>query len=225
MNYFFFGLSFVLAVVDWIAVAQAWKKLEYFAKPAMMVALLAFMFQNGGLSEGAVWFTLGLAFSLAGDVFLMLPKEQFIAGLVAFLIAHVAYIIGLRPSLSLGLPSLLIALGLALLVALTAIQIYRRIAAGLKAGGKSSLRGPVLIYTVVISVMLFSAMLTLLSDDWFSVHALTVCVGAALFFLSDAILAWNKFVRPIRYGRLMNMSSYHLGQLLIALGAALHFLV
>ena len=81
-----------------------------------------------------------------------------------------------------------------------------------------------LIYTIVISVMLFSAMLTLLGDKWFSIHALTVCAGAALFFLSDAILAWNKFVSPIRYGRLMNMASYHLGQLLIALGAALHFL-
>lgn len=225
MNYFFFGLSFVLAVVDWIAVARGWKKLEYFAKPAMMVALLAFMIQNGGSSGEALWFTLGLAFSLAGDVFLMLPKEQFIAGLVAFLIAHVAYIIGLRPSLGLPQASLLIALGLALLVALTAVQIYRRIAAGLKASGKTSLRGPVLIYTIVISLMLFSAMLTLLNNTWFSLHALSVCIGAALFFLSDAILAWNKFVSPIRYGRLMNMSSYHLGQLLIALGAALHFMV
>jgi uncharacterized membrane protein YhhN len=80
------------------------------------------------------------------------------------------------------------------------------------------------VYTIVISVMLFSAMLTLLGEKWISTQALTVCAGAALFFLSDAILAWNKFVSPIRYGRLMNMVSYHLGQLLIALGAAQHFL-
>jgi len=189
-----------------------------------MVALLAFVVQNGGLSGGMIWFTLGLIFSLAGDIFLMLPKEQFIAGLVSFLLAHVAYIIGLTPRLPQDLPLLLIAISLAILVALAASQIYRRIAAGLKASGKTSLRGPVLVYTIVISVMLFSAMLTLLGDKWFSIHALIVCAGAALFFLSDAILAWNKFVSPIRYGRLMNMISYHLGQLLIALGAALHFL-
>lgn len=224
MNYFFFGLAFLLAILDWIAVARAWKKLEYFAKPATMVALLAFVIQNGGLSGGMMWFTLGLAFSLAGDIFLMLPKEQFIAGLISFLLAHVAYIIGLSPRLPPGLPSLLIALGLAVLVALTAGQIYRRIAAGLRASGKLSLRGPVLIYSIVISVMLFSAMLTLLSGNWFSTHAIAVCAGAALFFLSDTILAWNKFVSPMRYGRLMNMATYHLGQLLIALGAALHFL-
>lgn len=224
MNYVFFALSFGLAVLDWIAVSRAWKKLEYIAKPAMMVALIAFVIYNGGLSGGMRWFALGLAFSLAGDIFLMLPKEQFIAGLVSFLLAHVAYIIGLNPRLSPELPVLLIALGLAAVVALTASQVYRRISAGLRASGKTSLLAPVLIYTLVISVMLLSAMLTLLSNNWFSVHAITVCVGAALFFLSDAILAWNKFVSPLRYGRLMNMSSYHLGQLLIALGAALHFL-
>ena len=224
MNYFFFGLAFFLAVLDWIAVARGWKKLEYFAKPATMVALLAFVIQNGGLSEGMVWFTLGLFLSLAGDVFLMLPKEQFIAGLVSFLLAHVAYIIGLNPRLPQDLPLLLIAISLAIFVTLAAVQIYRRIAAGLQANGQTRLRGPVLVYTIVISVMLFSAMLTLLGDKWFAIHALTVCAGAALFFLSDAILAWNKFVSPIRYGRLMNMASYHLGQLLIALGATLHFL-
>ena len=224
MNYLFFGIAFFLAVLDWIAVARGWKKLEYLAKPATMVALLAFVIQNGGLSGGMIWFTLGLIFSLAGDVFLMLPKEQFIAGLISFLLAHVAYIIGLAPRLPRDVPSLLIAISLAVFLALAAVQIYRRIAAGLQASGNANLRGPVLVYTIVISVMLFSAMLTLLGDEWFSTEALTVCAGAALFFLSDAILAWNKFVSPIRNGRLMNMVSYHLGQLLIALGAAQHFL-
>lgn len=224
MNYVFFALSFVLAVVDWVAVSRGLKRLEYFAKPAMMVALLAFMIQNGGLSQGVMWFTLGLAFSLAGDVFLMLPKEQFIAGLVSFLLAHLAYIVGLNPRLSMAPPVFWIALGLAVVVGLTAGQIYLRISAGLRAGGKAGLQTPVLIYTMVISVMLLSAILTLLSNRWFPLHAITVCVGAALFFLSDTILAWNKFVSPIRNGRLMNMSTYHLGQLLIALGAALHFL-
>jgi uncharacterized membrane protein YhhN len=123
MYYFFFGLAFVLAVLDWIAVARGWKKLEYFAKPATMVALLAFVVQNGGLGGGMIWFTLGLIFSLAGDVFLMLPKEQFIAGLVSFLLAHVAYIIGLAPRLPRDLPLLLIAISLAIFLALAAAQI------------------------------------------------------------------------------------------------------
>lgn len=223
MSYTFFGLAFVLAVLDWVAVAGGWKKLEYLVKPATMAALLAFMIQNGGLAGGLLWFTLGLAFSLAGVVFLMLPKDRFIAGLVAFLLAHVAYIIGFKPRLPSEPTALLITLGLAAIVALVSTQIYRRIAAGLRAKGKQRLQAPVLVYTLVISVMLVCAMLTLLSNRWYPLHALAVSLGAALFYLSDTVLAWNRFVRPFRYGRLINTSTYHLGQLLIALGATLHF--
>jgi uncharacterized membrane protein YhhN len=96
---------------------RGWKNLEYFAKPATMVALLAFVILNGGLSGGMIWFAIGLLFSLAGDVFLMLPKEQFIAGLVSFLLAHIAYIIGLAPRLPGNLPALLIAISLAIFIA------------------------------------------------------------------------------------------------------------
>src|SRR5215203_1018502 len=35
----------------------------------------------------------GLICSLAGDVFLMLPGDQFLPGLVSFLLAHVCYLI------------------------------------------------------------------------------------------------------------------------------------
>jgi uncharacterized membrane protein YhhN len=228
MNYNFFYLAFALAVLDWVAVAKAWKGVEYFAKPATMLALLAFVGMNGGFNPaqagGMVWFSLGLLFSLAGDVFLMLPKEQFIAGLISFLLAHVMYVIGFAPLQPLDTPQIFIAAVIALLVAAAGVTIYRRVAAGLLASGKGGLRMPVMIYTIVISVMLVSASLTLLLPNWAITSALAVTAGAALFFLSDAILAWNKFVAPLRYGRLANMSSYHLGQLLIALGAALHFL-
>ena len=40
------------------------------------------------------WFVAALVFSLAGDVLLMLPREQFVAGLAAFLVAHLCYIVG-----------------------------------------------------------------------------------------------------------------------------------
>ena len=35
----------------------------------------------------------GLVCSLAGDVFLMLPEERFVEGLVSFLLAHIAYVV------------------------------------------------------------------------------------------------------------------------------------
>jgi len=44
-----------------------------------------------------------------------------------------------------------------------------------------------------------------------------------LFFISETFNAWIRFVNPLPYGRLRVMVTYHLGQILIALGALLHF--
>jgi uncharacterized membrane protein YhhN len=47
--------------------------------------------------------------------------------------------------------------------------------------------------------------------------------GAILFFVSDALLGWNKFVRQLRYGNIQVIITYHLGQAFIVLGVAVHF--
>lgn len=214
-------IALLLACADWLAVARGWTRLGYFTKPAVMVALLAWLGQTGGLSGQLIWFAAGLLLSMLGDIFLMLPREQFIAGLIAFLLAHLAYLAGFNA----GLPPMeLTGLVLALLVGLTAAQIYRRILAGLKASGKLSYKYPILIYSTVISLMLLSALLTLVRPEWRATPALLASAGALLFFLSDTFLAWNKFVAPLPAGRLRVRVTYHLGQALILLGAVLHFL-
>jgi len=221
MDYFFLWIALIIAIVEWIAVARNWRVVEYFAKPAVMVTLLVWLGQISGFRGYLIWFALGLAFSLAGDVFLMLPMERFIAGLLSFLLGHLAYLVGFNSTFPpINLPTLL----LAILVAGTSLQIYRRIANSLKSSGNEHLRIPVLIYSIVISLMLLSALLTLVRQDWQPVQALAVSSGAMLFFLSDTLLAWNKFVAPLPNGRVLVMITYHMGQLLIALGAANHFL-
>ena len=220
MSFAFLGVALIIAVVNWIAVIKSWKPLDYFTKPAVMLALLVWLWTNDGFMGPLIWFSLGLIFSLAGDVFLMLPREQFIAGLVSFLLAHVAYIIGfsLTPP-PINLPGLI----LALVILLTAFQIFRRIAAGLDSTNNSDLKLPVMVYTIVISLMLLSALLTFLRPEWNFLPSILVSFGAMLFFLSDTFLAWNKFVAPIRYRNLLVIVNYHLGQMLIILGALLHF--
>jgi uncharacterized membrane protein YhhN len=215
------GIALLFAILDWIAVARKWMIVEYVAKPAVMVCLIAWLGMNNGMSVPLLWFTIGLAFSLAGDVFLMLPKERFIAGLIAFLLAHIAYIIGLNTT---SIPLTVVALILLVIVGLVSWRIYSRIAQGLVATGNDRLKMPVLAYTAVISLMLLSALLAFLRDSWSPFAALLVGFGALLFYFSDCVLAWNKFVRPLKYGRLINLSSYHIGQVLITLGAAINFM-
>jgi uncharacterized membrane protein YhhN len=221
MSYLFFFLALVIAILDWVAVARQWKRVEYFAKPATMLALLAWLGVNGGFQGPMSWFALGLLFSLGGDVFLMLPREQFIPGLVSFLIGHICYLIGFNAT---GILINAASLILLVVVLFTGYRVYQRVATGLKASGNNKLKLPVLIYSIVISLMLFSALTTLIRSDWRIFAAVFASSGALLFFISDSTLALNKFVSPIPNGRVIVMVTYHLGQILIALGAALRFL-
>ena len=221
MSYYFLFLALILAVLDWIAVARKWKRIEYFAKPATMLALLAWLGVNNGFQGSMLWFALGLLFSLGGDIFLMLPREQFIPGLVSFLIAHICYLIGFNSANPVYNAASLILL---VVVMFTGYLVYRRVALGLQASGQSKLKLPVLVYSIVISLMLFSALSTLIQPDWRIYAAVFASSGALLFFISDTTLALNKFVSPIPNARVITMVTYHLGQILIVLGAALRFL-
>lgn len=212
--------TFLAALIDWLAVYQGRKRLEVFAKPVTMVALFAYLVKAAGLEGALLWFGLGVLFSLAGDIFLMLSERWFLAGLVAFLLAHVTYIIGFNTPI----PSLnLYGLGLAVLYGVMVARIYPRIASGLTRHGRAALRAPVLVYAIVITIMLLSATLTLFRPEWNTRGAVLAFVGAALFFLSDLILAFDRFVNPIRYGRVINMAAYHLGQIALIVGVVQQF--
>ena len=222
-----FILFFLIAVADWVAVAKSWKTVEYIAKPAAMLVLIGLLMIFCGLgSLPLISFGLGTFFSLAGDIFLMLSfyrfsNRWFVPGLIAFLLTHLAYIIGLNSPLPKG--SLIWSLGLAVVLALTAARILRRILAGIRQKGLLRLERPVGIYGMVITLMVLSALLTLDNAAWKISAAGLVAVGAILFYFSDIILAWNKFVGPIKNGRLANMILYHLGQFALVTGVLLQF--
>jgi uncharacterized membrane protein YhhN len=72
--------------------------------------------------------------------------------------------------------------------------------------GHPNLVAPVIAYMVVFVLMLASAGGT---------GSLVALAGALLFFYSDAILAWNRFVKPLPFGRVVNIVPYHVGQALL----------
>jgi uncharacterized membrane protein YhhN len=222
------GLVIVLAVavVDWIAVAKGWTKVEKVAKPWTLAALLLlFLFSmlewNSPNLLPMLFVAIGLAFCLAGDVFLLLSERWFIAGLVAFLLGHVCYILGLNIPLPNVSP--IWSFGMAILIALISSRVLRPIITSVRNQGKAKLGWAILIYGMVISIMLLSALLTLYNKEWGTLAAGLVAAGASLFFFSDVILAWNKFVSPIKNGRVVNVILYHLGQISLAVGVILQF--
>jgi len=216
-------VTLVIAIVDWIAVTKGWQRVEYITKPLTMVALFLMLAVVGIFRTlPLIFFGVGILFSLAGDVFLMFSDRWFIPGLIAFLLAHVAYIAGFN--IPLPNVSMMWTLLVAVVLAISAARLLRRIVAGLAASGKNKLILPVLVYGVVITLMLLSAILTLFRADWPSPLAAGLAAfGAMLFFFSDVILAWNKFVAPVKNGRLMNMICYHLGQIALITGVLIQF--
>ena len=154
---------------------------------------------------------IGLVFSLGGDVALMLKEnpKAFRIGLGLFLLAHIAYTVVFT---ILGRLSTWDAVSVPLLAA-AGIGFYILIRANL-----GTMRWPVIIYMVVISLMVSRAVSTLASPLLWTGQAVMVTVGAILFYLSDVILAANRFWRPWKYNRI-SLAFYYAGQLLIALAA------
>jgi len=221
MSALLLGLVFAAALGDWVAVARGWKRVERILKPATLALLFAWLLVTTGLRGSLLWFGIGALCSLAGDTFLLFSERWFVAGLAAFLLAHVAYIVGFNQPL----PdvSLLWSLGLAIVLGLSAARLLRRIVDGLVAKNQRQLVRPVVLYGTVLTLMLLSALLTSLRTDWQATPALLVSAGAILFFGSDMLLAWDRFVTPVKNGRVLNMIAYHLGQIALIAGAALQF--
>ncbi len=219
--YLWLILAFLFAFLEALAVSKNLQKLEYIAKPAVMVCLSLWLYSRTGLQGSTLWFGLGILFSLLGDVLLILPADSmFLFGLVAFLFAHVAYITGFRHELTILSTWSLILL---LFLAVNIRRLVQRIVGAIRARGQNQLVIPVTLYGIVISVMLYAAMSTLSDPAWRTSATFLVSTGALLFCASDAILAWNKFVSPIKNGRVWNITLYYLGQIGLVAGVISQF--
>lgn len=183
----------VAAIVDWVAVAQGRQTLEWIAKPAALALLLLW----AALGPATGWPLLAaLAFSLLGDVYLMLPANLFVAGLAAFLVGHLAYIDAFDAALGWRVVWSVVVLGAAAPVGLRIVG----------AAPGMPLRVAVALYMVVIGVMAGSAVAA----------GLPIAVaGALLFMVSDSMIAWNRFVAPFANARLAIIVTYHVGQALL----------
>jgi alkenylglycerophosphocholine/alkenylglycerophosphoethanolamine hydrolase len=163
----------------------------------------------------------GILFSLAGDVLLMVPPDRmFLFGLVAFLLTHLSYVLGFKE----GLINLTAwSLVLMIIILVNSQGVIRRRIGAMRAKGQNVLVRPVIVYGLVISLMLYAATSTIYDPAWKMSAAFSVSLGAFLFYISDLILAWNKFVSPIRNTRIFNIVTYYLGQIGLIAGVISQF--
>ncbi len=200
-----------LAAAAAIAATQAgWQAGVYVFKPlatALILGLAASARRPPSPLYRHAIFT-GLALSLAGDIFLMLPGDRFLAGLVSFLGAHLAYLV----ALTLGgggfrwAPRALVPVLAASLGVLAVVW-----------PGLGDLVGPVLGYILVISAMAWQA-----GGRWLAVRsqgARLAAVGAWLFLASDSLLAIRRFAGDFVADDVLILVTYWMAQWCLARSA------
>ena len=176
-------------------------------KPLPVLALLGWL-HDAPPSDYRRWISLGLIFSLLGDVLLAWPGDLFVFGLGAFLVAHLAYLKAyLSDCKRLALMPLMLALGVG------AVLLGMLISSGL-----GPLLVPVIVYGTAISAMLWRA-LARLGTDVPKRSALLAAGGALAFVFSDSVIGIDRFVAPFHAAPYVIILSYWLGQWGIAASA------
>ena len=172
-----------------------------------------------GDGTGLVWIGAGLFPDWRYFSVIAGPLFYFWAG--AFLLAQVSYIIGFSPAIPGWHPAVHGAGFAGPFGGQPALQF--RPPAIESNPVHARMKNPVLIYSIALSLMFFSAALTLAEPEWAAPAAVLAAVGGMLFFSSDSLLSYNRFVRPVPNGQLLVRILYHLGQIALTAGVLIHF--
>lgn len=204
------------ALLDIAGIAFNIEILHFVTKPLLIPTLLLLLFYTKSSAPGKNLLLIGLFFSWMGDVFLLFENKNplfFIFGLASFLTTHIFYIIyflrirSAQPSLLKKQP-VLIALVLGYGITLV-WQLYAHL---------GDLKLPVIIYAIVICSMLLCSLHVFLKVNRTS--AVYYLAGAAVFVISDSLLAINKFYQPFAFAGLLIMLTYCAAQYFIVRGYA-----
>ena len=202
------GLLIVSAILSTLTSAVGLVEWHRVFKPLTMVLAIAFVTTRAQAEHSSRGFYLNLSIALTlsmlGDIALMFPG-YFIPGLVAFLLAHLAYISLFKRGVSWfpSRPALLATLAVG-------FAMYAFLWVG---GLPHGLRIPVAAYVLVIALMAAQAFgrAKAIGDQ----ASMWVAVGSASFMLSDSLLATNRFVSPLPLSQVWVLSTYYIAQTLI----------
>jgi uncharacterized membrane protein YhhN len=184
--------------------------LKYIFTPmvtAIIAGLVIMSIHDDGASSYRVLILAALMLSLVADTMLMVVEVDLMKqGILYFLLAHVFYSIAF--SLSYAFKGWNLAVAAALLICL--IVCYRGIR-----GTVGKLRIPILIYTIVLSAMLFFAITSLNREV--TRRGLFIITGALLFAISDFLIVYLTFIKPHKRESVIVWAVYTPAQTLLAL--------
>ena len=199
------GLAFAATFLYSTAIGDSSGRLITKVVPVLCLSVWLLPRRNAN----ARWISVGLLLSAVGDFCLEWASSWFLAGLVAFLLAHLAYLTAYvhlvrRARLILLVP-----------VAAFGIGSFRVLEPSL-----GDMTIPVALYTTVICCMLWRAWALIGERPREPLKAWSAALGATSFALSDTLVAWNRFVEPSTTLALVLILLYWGGQWAIAASAS-----
>lgn len=208
-------LYFLVLLADLCVIAYDIPYARFATKPLLMILLGFFCWARAGSLHLRVrnFIFAAIIFSWSGDVLLLFP-HYFVPGLISFLLAHILYtgfFLQVRPKPPLSIKEAVPAV----LIIVYAAGLVRMLAPRL-----GDLKPAVMVYAIVISVMLLSA---LRAFGLNGKQAGRLCVaGALLFVISDSILAIEKFHTAFPGSSILVMLTYGIAQWMIVAGSIKH---
>lgn len=188
--------------------------LHWLAKPTttLLIAAIAWRVHDPAQPFYRRAVLAGILLSCVGDIALMLPIDAFVPGLVAFLLAHVCYIVAFRAGLRAGRGLVGASVLLGAFATLNVLGLWPYLPV--------PMRIPVLAYVVVLASMAVLA----LARAWARPQAAApepcsarwAATGAVLFVASDSLLAWDRFAGGLPLASLLVLSTYYAAQYAIA---------
>lgn len=137
----------------------------------------------------------------------MLPRDRFAAGLGAFLLGQIAYLV----AFSYGNP-----VALRQVVWLLPFLAFAAVVLADRWSAIGRLKVPVLIYAAVLCAMAWRAVMRDQSVIIPKQTAVYGALGACLFVLSDGIVTLRRFGRAFRAAESLELATYWAAQFLIA---------
>jgi uncharacterized membrane protein YhhN len=185
---------------------------NYLAKPAILISLIIFFRKQSSFLERKMKLMIyfALVFSLLGDILLMFVNQSanfFIGGLIAFLTAHIFYVLVFLKQRNKSKSGMVF---IGLMLAYGTLLFY------LLKDGLGDMLLPVILYMLVILSMATTAYLR--QGKVVKNSFILVFIGAILFVISDSILALNKFYQPLPYRNFSIMFTYAFAQFFIVFG-------
>lgn len=189
-----------------------WHPLSLFSKPLLMPLLIGYFVSASGANRSLLkkLVVLALVFSWVGDTVLMFQNINgmyFIIGLVAFLLAHVMYIVGFTKLKNSTTKVERLAIIVFFLAYSATLVIFLW-------PGLGNMKAPVMLYALVLTIMGVLGVIKSTTNHPY------ITFGVLFFVASDSILALNKFLIDVPFNGVLIMGTYIAAQWLIVAGVS-----